>query len=88
MKSPVKFVNLRNLKKCLHLYMDEELHINSSKFTLINLRSIAFEDHKEDLIKLVEMVFCALISSPKAEQLVNKMRKFDESTQQRLKFTN
>ena len=82
----LKLGNLRRLKKALDKYLEEELKISNSRFDRIDLPNLARKGNPDEIIKLFESIFYAIVNCPEKRMFVEKIMELEESAQISLMF--
>ena len=82
----MKLGNLRRLKKALDKFMEEELKISNSKFDRIDLPNLARKANPDDIIKLFESIFYAIVNCPQKGVFIKRIMELEEPIQIQLMF--
>ena len=82
----MKLGNLRRLKKALDKFMEEELKISNSKFDRIDLPNLARKANPDDIIKLFESIFYAIVNCPQKGVFIKRIMELEEPVQIQLMF--
>ena len=82
----LKLGNLRRLKKALDKYLEEELKISNSKFDRIDLPNLARKAQPEEIIKLFESIFYAIVNCPQKGVFIKRIMELEEPVQVQLMF--
>lgn len=82
----LKLGNLRRLKKALDKYLEEELKISNSRFDRIDLPNLARKGQGEEIIKLFECIFYAIVNCPQKGVFIKRIMDLEESVQIQLMF--
>lgn len=82
----LKLGNLRRLKKALDKYLEEELKISNSKFDRIDLPNLARKANPDEMIKLFEGIFYAILNCPEKSVFIKRIMDLEEPVQIQLMF--
>lgn len=75
---------MRRLKKALDKFMEEELKLSNSKLDRIDLPSLARKGSPDDVVKLFEAIFYAVINCPQKQTYVKRLMELEEYEQMTL----